>query len=204
MDAQRVVAERDRDVTVEAGRPAATDAGAAVRPPRPKRRSPWRVLRDTARRSPGLIIGAVFLAILALAAIFAPVLAQHDPLAVNAAHNFQSPSSEHWFGTDELGRDLYARALYGARVSLVTGLAATLLAASIGVPLGLISGYFGRWADALIMRAVDIQIALPGILLALDIIVLTGRGFLSSIIAVGVASIPTFARITRASTLSIK
>lgn len=171
---------------------------------RPRHRSPWTVLRDTARRSPSLVIGATIIVLLALAALAAPVIAPYDPMAMSPADSFRSPSSAHWFGTDELGRDLYARALYGARVSLLTGLLATIGAAAVGVPLGLISGYFGRWADAVIMRAVDIQIAVPAILLALIIIVLAGRGFVSSIVAVGIASIPTFARIVRASTLAIK
>lgn len=171
---------------------------------RPRHRSPWTVLRDTARRSPSLVIGATIIVLLALAALAAPVIAPYDPMALSPADSFRSPSGAHWFGTDELGRDLYARALYGARVSLLTGLLATIGAAAVGVPLGLISGYFGRWADAVIMRAVDIQIAVPAILLALIIIVLAGRGFVSSIVAVGIASIPTFARIVRASTLAIK
>ncbi len=175
---------------------------APVEPPR--RRSPGRVLRDTARRSPSLVIGGTIIAFLSLVAILAPVLAPYDPIALSPADAFEPPSAEHWFGTDELGRDLYSRTLYGARASLLTGLFATLGAAAIGVPLGLLSGYFGKWADALIMRAVDIQIAIPAILMALIIIVLAGRGFVSSIIAVAVASIPAFARIVRASTMSIK
>lgn len=170
----------------------------------PQRRSPWRALRETARRSPALVIGAAIITALALAAVFAPLLAPYDPLALSPADSFQPPSGAHWFGTDELGRDIFSRTLYGARASLLTGLLATLGAASVGVPLGLLSGYFGRWTDSLIMRAVDIQIAVPAILLALIIIVLVGRGFISSIVAVGIASIPTFARIVRASTLGIK
>ncbi|MGC0144888.1 ABC transporter permease [Pseudactinotalea sp. Z1732] len=170
----------------------------------PKRRTPWQLIRQTARRSPSLLIGGVIIACLGLMAAFAPVLSPFDPLAVNAANAFQPPDAQHWFGTDELGRDLYSRTLYGARASLLTGLFATVGAALVGVPLGLMSGYFGRWADALIMRAIDIQIAVPAILLALIIIVMAGRGFVSSIVAVGIASIPVFARIVRASTMSIK
>lgn len=173
-------------------------------PAPPKRRSPWRALRDTAHRSPSLVIGGTIISILGLVAILAPILAPYDPLALSPAEAFRPPSGEHWFGTDELGRDLYSRTLYGARASLLTGLLATLGAAAVGVPLGLLSGYFRKWVDALIMRAIDIQIAIPAILLALIIIVLAGRGFVSSIVAVGIASIPAFARIVRASTMSIK
>jgi len=171
---------------------------------RPRRRSPWRVLRDVSRRSPSLVIGGTIIALLGLAAILAPVLSPHDPLALDPAAAFRPPNGENWFGTDELGRDLFSRTLYGARASLLTGLLATAGAAAVGVPLGLLSGYFGRWVDALIMRAIDIQVAIPAILLALIIIVLAGRGFLSSVIAVGIASVPAFARIVRASTLATK
>lgn len=186
------------------GLPAGPPPTDSPRMRRPKRRSPWKVVRETARRSPSLVIGATIIALLGLVALLAPVLAPYDPLALAPVEAFEPPSGAHWFGTDELGRDLFSRTLYGARVSLLTGLFATLGAAAVGVPLGLISGYFGRWPDALIMRAVDVQIALPAILLALIIIVLAGRGFVSSIVAVGIASIPAFARIVRASTLSIK
>lgn len=179
-------------------------SNAAVSNPGARRRARRLRLREVVRRSPSLVIGGVILTLLGLMAALAPVLAPYDPLATAPAEAFQPPSGEHWFGTDELGRDLYSRALYGARASLLTGLLATLGAAAVGVPLGLLSGYFGKWVDALIMRAVDIQIAIPAILLALIIIVLTGRGFTSSIIAVGVASIPSFARIVRAQTLAIK
>jgi len=159
---------------------------------------------DTAKRSPSLVVGGAILTVLGLAALLAPVLAQHDPLAIAPVEQFAAPSGTHWFGTDELGRDVFSRSLYGARTSLVTGVLATLGAALVGVPTGLIAGYFGRWSDALLMRIVDIQIAIPGILLALIIIVLVGRGFISSVIAVAIVSIPAFARIVRASTLAIK
>lgn len=162
-----------------------------------------RALRQL-RRSPSLAIGASILLILAVVAALAPVLAPFGPTELVPGNQFASPNLTHWFGTDELGRDIFSRSLFGARVSLLTGLFAVLGAAAVGVPLGLLSGYFGRVTDALIMRAIDVQIALPGILLAMVIILLVGRGFWSTVVAVGVASIPHFARITRASTLAIK
>lgn len=186
------------------GIPSDVSPGATGRVQRPRRRSPWQVVRQTARRSPSLLVGGGVLVLLGLLAALAPLVAPYDPIALSPADSFQAPSAEHWFGTDELGRDIFSRTLFGARVSLLTGLFATLGAAAIGVPLGLVSGYFGRWADALVMRAVDVQVAVPAILLALIIIVLAGRGFVSSIVAVGIASIPAFARIVRASTLAIK
>lgn len=162
-----------------------------------------RLLREL-RRSPTLVIGVSILLVLAVVAALAPVLAPYDPQALSPRDMFQAPSFAHWFGTDELGRDILSRSLYGARISLLTGLLATVGAAVVGVPLGLIAGYFGRAADTLIMRAIDIQIAVPAILLAMVIIVIVGRGFVSTVVAVGIASIPAFARITRASTLALK
>lgn len=184
---------------------APSDRGPVVAPVRrPKRRPPWKVLRETSRRSPSLVWGGAIITVLGMLAIFAPLIAPYDPIAVSPTESFQAPSSAHWFGTDELGRDLFSRTLFGAQTSLLTGFLAAVGAAAVGVPLGLLSGYFGKLVDALIMRAVDIQIAIPNIVIALIIIVLAGRGFMSSIVAVGVASIPAFARIVRASVLSIK
>lgn len=168
-----------------------------------KRRGRARLLRDL-RRSPTLTVGVSILVVLAGVAALAPLIAPYSPQALSPLDAFQAPNTTHWFGTDELGRDILSRSLYGARVSLLTALLATLGASVIGVPLGLVAGYFGKVVDALIMRAIDIQIAVPGILLAMVIIVIVGRSFVSTIIAIGVASIPAFARITRASTLSLK
>lgn len=169
-----------------------------------QRRSRVVVLLRELRRSPTLAIGVGILVALSVVAALAPVLAPYDPQALSPRDAFNAPSPTHWFGTDELGRDILSRSLYGARISLMTGVLATIGAALVGVPLGLIAGYFGRIVDTLIMRAIDIQIAVPAILLAMVIIVIVGRSFVSTIIAVGIASIPAFARITRASTLALK
>lgn len=156
------------------------------------------------RRSPSLTAGLVILGIMVMAAALAPVLTPFGPFDLDPANQFQPPNATHWFGTDELGRDIFTRSLFGARVSLLTGLFAVLGAAAIGVPLGLLSGYYGKTVDAFIMRAIDVQIAVPSILLAMVVILLVGRGFWSTVVAVGIASIPAFARIARASTLAIK
>lgn len=170
----------------------------------PRRRGPVRRLLSSFRRSPSLGVGVGMLLVLSLLAILAPVLTPFGPLELDPAQRFTPPSLEHLFGTDELGRDIFTRSLYGARVSLLTGLLAVLVAASIGVPLGLISGFYGKAADALIMRTIDVQLAVPGILLAMVIILLVGRGFFATVIAIGIATVPHFARIVRASTLSIQ
>ena len=185
----------DRDDVVDAA--ASVDAS-----PRARRAS--RRLRHALRRSPSLTVGATVLLALAVIAILAPVLAPYSPTALSPLDAFEAPSLQHLFGTDELGRDIFSRSLFGARLSLLTGLLATVGAATIGVWLGLLSGYFGRAVDAVIMRTIDIQIAVPSILMAMIIIAIVGRGFISSVIAVGIASIPAFARIVRASTMAVK
>lgn len=173
------------------------------RPPG-RRRGPIEYVVDTYRRSPSLVIGAGIIIVLTLLAIFAPLLTPYTPVELNPADKFQPPSTDHFFGTDELGRDIWTRSLYGARVSLSTALFATLIAMAVGVPLGLVSGYFGSWADAITMRYIDVQIAVPGILLAMMIILFVGQGPVALVVAIGIGAIPSFARIVRASTLSIQ
>jgi peptide/nickel transport system permease protein len=159
---------------------------------------------STFRRSPSLVIGATIILTLSVLALLAPVLSPYDPFALDPLQRFLAPSTDHWFGTDELGRDIWTRSLYGARVSLSTAFLAVMIGMVIGVPLGLLSGYFGKWVDGLIMRYVDIQIAVPGILLAMMIILFVGRGYFALVVAIGIGSIPNFSRIVRASTLSIQ
>jgi peptide/nickel transport system permease protein len=173
-------------------------------PPSGRRRNPIEFVVTTFRRSPSLVIGSSIILLLSILALLAPVLSPYTPVELNPLNRFLPPSLDHYFGTDELGRDIWTRSLYGARVSLSTAFFAVLIGMSIGVPLGLISGYFGKWSDALIMRYVDVQIAIPGILLAMMIILFVGRGFFALVVAIGIGSIPNFSRIVRASTLSIQ
>jgi peptide/nickel transport system permease protein len=173
-------------------------------PPQKRGRGPVQFIVSTYRRSPSLVIGTTIIIILILLAAFAPLLTSYSPIDLDVANRLQSPSAEHYFGTDELGRDIWTRSLYGARISLSTAFFATMIAMTIGVPLGLISGYFGGWTDAITMRYVDVQIAVPGILLAMMIILFIGQGFFALVVAIGIGSVPSFARIVRASTLSIQ
>lgn len=147
--------------------------------------------------------GLVILAFIFLSAIFAPLLAPYGYLQQDVLSRFQTPSWNHLLGTDELGRDIFSRILFGARYSLVMGLAAVALSFVVGVLLGSVAGFFPK-TDSIIMRFIDIIMAFPGILLAIAIVAALGPGLLNIIIAIGVNDIPGFARITRSLVLSIR
>jgi ABC-type dipeptide/oligopeptide/nickel transport system permease subunit len=155
-------------------------------------------------RHPGALMGLVFLTGLMLLSVLAPWVLRFNALDQDYASMLQGPSGEHWFGTDELGRDILARVIYGARTSLLTAAGAVAIAAVIGVPIGLVAGFFGGWRDTLLMRLVDVLLSLPGILLAMAIIAVLGRSQSAALVAVGITGIPSFARITRAQVLSLR
>lgn len=157
--------------------------------------------RLLARRGPALSLA--FLTLVALTAIFAGLLPL-DPLAQSIADSLKPPSAEAWFGTDELGRDILARVVYGARTSLVTAFGAVLIAALIGIPVGLVAGFYGDWRDSLLMRCIDVLLALPNILFAMALIAVLGRSQGAALIAVGIAGIPGFARIARAQVMALR
>lgn len=148
-------------------------------------------------------VSVAWLVTLIVLALLAPVL-PIDPLAQDLLLELQGPSAAHWFGTDELGRDIMARVIYGARTSLLTAVGAVAIAGAIGVPIGLVAGFFGGWRDAILMRLVDVLLALPGILLAMAIIAVVGRSQAAALLAVGITGVPSFARITRAQVLSLR
>jgi ABC-type dipeptide/oligopeptide/nickel transport system permease subunit len=152
----------------------------------------------------GALLGVLFLAVMTLAAIFAHWVIPADPLAQDLANTLEEPSAAHWFGTDELGRDIMARVVYGARTSLLTAAGAVTIAGVVGIPIGLVAGFFGGWRDALLMRVVDVLLALPGILFAMALIAVLGRSQTAALVAVGITGIPSFARITRAQVLSLR
>jgi ABC-type dipeptide/oligopeptide/nickel transport system permease subunit len=152
----------------------------------------------------GAFVAASFLLGMALIAVLAPWVLPRDPLAMNVLHALEGPSASFWFGTDELGRDILTRVIYGARTSLGTAAGAVAIAGLIGVPLGLVAGFFGGWRDAVLMRVVDVLLALPGILFAMALIAVLGRSQMAALIAVGITGIPSFARITRAQVLSLR
>jgi len=153
-------------------------------------------------RRRGALVALVFLLALIASAACAPLLV--DPLAQDLASALEGPTREHWFGTDELGRDILARVIFGARTSLLTSAGAVAIAGAVGIPIGLVAGFFGGWRDAVLMRAVDVLLALPGILFAMALIAVLGRSQAAALVAVGITGIPGFARVVRAETMSLR
>jgi peptide/nickel transport system permease protein len=152
---------------------------------------------------PSAALSVAFLVGLSVVAACAGLLGL-DPLSQDIVRMLEGPSRDYPFGTDELGRDILARVVYGARTSLLTAAGAVLFAASIGVPIGLVAGFFGGWRDAVLMRFVDLLLALPGIMMALALIAVLGRSQAAALVAVGITGVPTFARVARAQVLSLR
>lgn len=155
-------------------------------------------------RNKQAMIGLAMLLLLIFAAVFANVIAPYDPVEQNLLIRPQGPSAAHWFGTDELGRDIFSRILYGARISLTVGLIAVSISCVAGCALGAIAGYYGGILDTVIMRISDIMMAIPSILLNISIVAALGTGLQNVMIAIGISSVPAYCRIMRASLLSLK
>lgn len=149
-------------------------------------------------------LGLILVGSFVIMAIGAPLIAPYDPLAQSLTNRLQAPSAQHWLGTDGLGRDLLSRIIWGSRVSLVVGCAAIAIGASIGITLGLVTGFFGGRIDNLLMRLVDITMAFPTILLAIAVVAFFGRGEANLIIAIGISNVPEFTRLTRGEVLRLR
>ncbi|MCH4886839.1 ABC transporter permease [Acidaminobacter sp. JC074] len=171
---------------------------------RPKRQSKGKEIFKRLRRNKMAMAGLVILAFLILIAAFAPWIAPYGYDEQNLDKSLMKPNAEHWFGTDLKGRDVMSRMIYGARVSLMVGFLAVSISVVIGGLLGAIAGYFGGRLDNIIMRCMDVLLAIPSILLAISIAASLGPGLVNLMIAVGISSIPGYARLVRASTLSIR
>jgi peptide/nickel transport system permease protein len=159
--------------------------------------------RAGVRRSPLPLtgrLGLVIVLFLLVAAVAGPSVTQ-DPYAQDLARSLEGPSGDHWLGTDQLGRDLLARLVLGSRFSLSIGLGATFLGLVVGGTAGMLGGYLGGIVDAIVMRAVDLLLTFPGILIALMVVAVTGTGLANVVVAVGLRGVPVFARVARASTL---
>ena len=152
----------------------------------------------------GAVIGLIIIAVFVLLAIFAPLLAPHDPIQQSWTTIRKPPSLQHWFGTDESGRDLFSRVIFGARASLLAGVVSILIALGLGVPLGLLAGYGGRWTDALISRITDAMLACPFLILAIALAAFLGPSLQNAMIAIGLTVAPIFVRLTRGQVLAVK
>lgn len=150
------------------------------------------------------MIGLILLLLIVGSALMPQLITAYNPVKVNIPDRLQSPNLRHPFGTDQYGRDILARVIYGGRVSLVMGAVPIGLAALIGTLLGLIAGYYGRWVDLLIMRVIDVWVAFPTILLAMAVVAILGPGMVNIMIAVGIAWIPYYARMVRGSVLEAR
>ena len=163
----------------------------------------WQRFRDAFRRHPTAIIGGVVLLVMMLIAVFAPWLGTVDPQAVTPIQRLKPPSADFWFGTDMLGRDVYSRVMYGARVSLVVGLAVAVLSIMIGLSIGLVTGYI-RWLDAIVMRIMDGLMSIPPVLLAIALMALTKASIENVIIAITLAEVPRVVRLVRSLVLTLR
>jgi peptide/nickel transport system permease protein len=162
-----------------------------------------RALRRLMKRK-GAVLGLIVIAMFIALALFAPLIAPYDPIATSWTLVRKPPSALHWFGTDDLGRDVLARVIYGTRASLLAGAISVGIALCVGVPLGLLSGYRGGFIDALISRMTDAMLACPSLILAIAFAAFLGPSLGNAMIAIGITATPIFVRLTRAQTMNVK
>ncbi len=166
--------------------------------------NPWARAWRRLRRRKGAMVALVVVVLFVLMAVFAPLLAPYDPTATSWSLVRKPPSWAHWFGTDEVGRDVLARIIYGARASLSAGLVSVSIAVGIGVPLGLLAGYAGGWIDSVLSRIVDAMLAIPFLILAITLSAFLGPSLTNAMIAIGITATPVFIRLTRGQTMGAK
>jgi ABC-type dipeptide/oligopeptide/nickel transport system permease subunit len=169
-----------------------------------RRLQAWRAGIPSLLQYRNLVLGASIVLVLLLAGLLAPLLAPYDPYAQNLAITFHPPGFTHLFGTDEYGRDMFSRVLYGARLSQLEIIVSVGMALAIGVPLGMISGYVGGLTDQVILWFIDLLYAFPGIVLAILIVAILGPGLFDSLVAISIFAIPVYTRLARNLTLSLK
>lgn len=175
----------------------------SVKPPNPRFQNAKNTFKKI-RKSRNAVLGGILILFFIIVSFVGPHFVPYEYDAQDVVNKLAPPSSEHWFGTDNFGRDIFSRVIHGMGITLGTGFAAVALGATVGVLFGIISGYYGGRIDTVIMRLMDILLAFPGILLALAIVSILGGSIVNVIIAVAISSIPVFARIVRGSTLSVK
>ena len=156
------------------------------------------------RKNPAAVVGLVIVLALLLLAAFAPLIAQHDPLAQTLDQRLLAPSAKHWFGTDALGRDIFSRVVYGTRVTLVIVMLVVITVGPLGLLIGCAAGYFGGWVDTVLMRITDVFLAFPRLVLALAFVAALGPGLENAVIAIAFTAWPPYARVARAETMIIR
>ena len=180
-------------------------ATADIAPPGPARapgQIAWIVRRFL--RNKAAVAGLIVVGLFVLVAIFAPVLAPYDPIKTNWSEIRHAPSAAHWFGTDELGRDIFSRIIYGARASLMAGVVSVVIAFVVGVPIGIVSCYVGGVFDTVVMRVIDAFLAIPFLIMAIALAAFLGPSLTNAMIAIGISTAPIFARLARGQTLIVK
>jgi peptide/nickel transport system permease protein len=175
-------------------------AAVAALPPRRATALAWRrVVRST-----NLVVGAAILALVIGSAIFALQIAPRNPIDQAFSEQLRPPSPAHWFGTDEFGRDIFSRVIYGARIALVIGVLADGIAVLLGVLLGIVAGYFGGRVDSAVMRVMDVLLAFPYLLLAMIVVAILGPSLTNAMLAIGIVYTPQFARLVRGTVLAVR
>ncbi|WP_202077464.1 ABC transporter permease [Caldalkalibacillus salinus] len=170
----------------------------------PQRTSGWVNFYRRLSKNKAALIGGYLIIFFIIVATVGPYMMSYDPNEIEYSTKLLTPSSEHWFGTDHQGRDIFTRIVYGMKITLYVGFMSVIVGAIIGVPLGIFAGYYGGRIDAVIMRLMDILLAFPGILLALALVSVLGGSLNNVILAVGIFSVPAFSRIVRGSTLGVR
>lgn len=179
-----------------------TSGGPVVTADKPS--GPWRDAWRAFRKNKMAMLGLSMILLFVLIAFLAPVLSPYDYKAQELSNRLQPPSAAHWFGTDDLGRDILSRALHGARISLWVGTFSVVGSIILGTLLGILAGFFGRWLDMIISRLFDILLAFPSILLAIAIVAILGPSLQNALLAIAIVNIPTYGRLVRAKVLSLK
>ncbi|TCJ16405.1 ABC transporter permease [Rubrobacter taiwanensis] len=167
-------------------------------------RGRWRDFRRVFFGNRLALTGTAVMALFIFCALFAPIIAPYDPYEQDLTAKFAPPTSQHWLGQDELGRDILSRLIYGARVSLTAGLAAVAFATVVGTVIGVTAGYVGRWVDSVLMRLMDVILAFPTILLAIVIVTILGPSLTNAMLAVGIVNVPQLARVVRSAVITVR
>jgi peptide/nickel transport system permease protein len=176
----------------------------AQRPAAPAPATPWQRAWRRLRRRHAALLGLVVVLLFIALAVFAPWVSPQDPIATSWSAIRQAPSAQHWFGTDDIGRDVLSRVIWGTRASLLAGVVSVSIALLIGVPLGLLAGFVGGWIDGVISRVTDAFLACPFLILAIALAAFLGPSLTNAMVAIGISAAPIFVRLTRGQVLGVK